>query len=81
MTERFEIFTIKKSVQGVLADYYITTIYDRINDIMVICAGNSPTDSEANARAYLAVLIARKSILQEKDRDTDFTSRVKEIAH
>lgn len=57
MSNRFEIHTIKRSVkEGIVADYCITTIYDRETGKTVTCAGDTPADSEENAKVYLAML-------------------------
>jgi hypothetical protein len=80
MPERLQVKTIKRSGWRGLADFYVTTIYDQTNDIMATCAGDTPADSEANAKAYLAMLIARKVPHQEKKRDMDRASRAKEVA-
>jgi len=57
MLNRFKIHTVKRSVkEGVIADYWLTTIYDRETGNAVTCAGDTPSDSEENATVYLAML-------------------------
>ena len=57
MLNRFKIHTIKRSVaEGVIADYWLTTIYDLETGNAVTCAGDTPADSEENATVYLAML-------------------------
>ena len=60
MSERFEIRTIKRSKWRGLADFYETTMYDPQTDTTVTCAGDTPSDSRTNAKAYLDVLSDRK---------------------
>lgn len=65
MPERFEIRTTKRSVLPVLSDYYETAIYDRETRNMVICAGDTPAESLAQAEQYLALLNRSKAFRQE----------------
>jgi hypothetical protein len=73
MTERFYIQTVKRCTGQVLADYYETMIYDRQTGNMVRCAGDTPAESETNAKKYLDILNdlngSRKKVEPEIDYD------------
>lgn len=59
MSEQLEIKTTKMTSKGIIADYYVTFIRDSKNN-MVMDTGDTPEESEANAKAYLARLKSLK---------------------
>jgi len=62
MPERLEIHTITRTGWQGLADFHVTTIYDRQTGVMVSCAGDTPHESLTNAEAYLAVVNHLKEV-------------------
>lgn len=79
MSEKLKIHTTKMTSNGIIADYYVTFIRDPANN-MVMDTGDTPEESEANAKAYLEKLKASKNRCQEEKQEMNRASHPIEFA-